>query len=119
MILLKNERKLLKILRHNESDYDRDIFTYDFLEENFYKDDPEALYTAVRSLSEKSPRLVTIATMNDIHFGVTLESTGLHIYEYYFQKIGSHAICYIAGLATPFCFSCVLKFLAWLLSLMP
>lgn len=108
MLLLKNERKLLKILRSNEPDFPRNVFSYCYLEENFYNDNPEELYTVVRSLASKEPSLIGICKNQDeISLGVFLENTGIHFYEYLTIKRTTALLCYLAGLITPFLFSLI------------
>lgn len=108
MLLLKNERKLLKLLRSNEPDLPRNVFSYNYLEENFYKDNPEEMYSVVRSLSLKEPKLIGICkNQNDISLGVFLENTGSHFYEYLAIKRITALLCYLAGLITPFLFSLI------------
>lgn len=113
MLLLKNERKLLKILRKNSPDYDRNVFSYYYLEKNFYQNDSEELYTTVRSLSTKEPKLIGIAKNQDnISLGIYLENTGIHFYEFLSIKLITAFLCYIAGILTalaPNIFELILK----------
>lgn len=98
MYLLRNERKLLNILRKNEPNF-YEVFTYSYLEDNFYSDDVDELYVSIRSLSKKEPKIIDIAiNQDDIPIGVVLENTGIHFKEYIAIKISSAAFFYIIGI---------------------
>ena len=118
-MLLKCERKLLNILRHNEPDYLRNVFTYEHLEKNFYQSDPEELYRAVRLLLERKVKYIGVAERGKQHerFGIYLEAPGFYFREYTFKLFFERISIYLLGLLTGALFTLLTTFLSGLLHL--
>lgn len=87
-MLNRNSKKFIKFLRKNEPDYEDEVYTYDFIEEN-YKVPLEKVYATVRYL-EKCGYLITANRGSfQQHFGVILTEPALHPYEFGFLQLRS------------------------------
>ncbi|MCI8592669.1 MAG: hypothetical protein HFI88_10080 [Lachnospiraceae bacterium] len=82
----RNSKRLLKFLRKSQPDYEDEVFTYDFIEEN-YPLPIEKVFPTIRFL-EKNGYLI-IATLNGVHFGVVLTELALHSHEFVAEEIKS------------------------------
>ena len=76
-------KNFLLFLIGNTPDYEDQVYTYDWLEEN-YTEPLETVYRMVRFLEPKG--YVKTATRNGISFGISLEQPGYSFEEFAFEK---------------------------------
>lgn len=80
----KHCKEFLSFLSEHEPDYDRGVYTYDWIEENY--DEPiEDVYRMVRFL--ESEGYVKSATMNSDTFGIVLEEKGKYYNQFYWEEL--------------------------------